>query len=146
MYRFVLLFAFAFLWLSPFATQAMQPVDPHIAWFESFFSNHTDQQAKNAKRKLTQAISENNKRAEAVARKELGLIQLTTTHAYDSAMDYFIQALVIEDSLRLNSEQVFTYIAIATVFEYTYDYHQSARALEEALLLSEDADNAEIDR
>ncbi|HYF69652.1 MAG TPA: tetratricopeptide repeat-containing sensor histidine kinase [Ohtaekwangia sp.] len=145
MYRFVLLFfAFAFLWPSPLAAQAMQPVDPQIAWFESFFNSHTDQQVKNAKSKLVQAISENNKRAEAMARKELGLTQLTTTHAYDSAMDYFIRALVIEDSLLLKSEQVFTYISIATVFEYTYDYHQSARALQEALLLSEDSGNAEI--
>src|SRR5690606_11019147 len=140
-------FAVVFFWLSSFTLLAIQPTDSRIECFESFFVDtkpvSTEQMLKETNAKLRQAIHDNDKIGQARAHKELGLINISRTHAYDQAMDHFINALTIGDSLVLKEESVFTYLAIAKVFEETSDYDKSANALEEARLLNED-NNIEV--
>lgn len=87
--------------------------------------------------KLEQAREIQDGREEARALKELGLIHLNRVHDYEKAMDFFILALAIEDSLKLEPQRVLTYIAIARVFEVVGDYYKSAQFLEQALTINE---------
>lgn len=82
-------------------------------------------------REIHDAIEETN------ALKTLGLIHLNQLHDYEQAMDYFIRALSIEDSLNLESQQALTYVAIARVFEVVGDYYKSRQFLSQALKFNE---------
>ena len=148
MYRFVLsFFACAILSLSFTTLKSAPPTDPKINWYQNFFKAKTtpvDTLVHDALERLSEAIASKNKTGESRIRKELGLIHLADQHLYDTAMGYFIAALVIEDSLNLRSDQVFTYVAIAQIFEEIHDYDKSANALEEALLLNESSGNTEV--
>lgn len=87
--------------------------------------------------KLEQAREIQDAKEEAIALKNLGLLHLSRLHDYEQAMDYFIRALAIEDSLALESQQALTYVAIARVFEIVGDYYKSRQFLEQALKLNE---------
>lgn len=88
--------------------------------------------------RLEQAKEIADVREEAKALKHLGLLHLDRVHDYEKAMNYFIMALAIEDSLNLNPQRVLTYVAIARVFEVVGDYYKSAQFLEQALRINED--------
>lgn len=141
-----------FIILLTFTLFALQPVfaqdqEPRLEWYESFFQDkqkEADALLKQGERKLREAYDQRDKMKEAKARKEIGLIHLTRTHSYDLAMDYFIRALSIEDSLSLKKEQVFTYLAIANVFEEIGDYNKSAGTLEEAISLNEESNDIAV--
>lgn len=115
-----------------------------LAEFRQFFETGKDQPAlehslQSATVRLEQARETGDERETARALKQLGLIHLNRSHDYGSAMDLFIQALGIEDSLHLESQQVLTYMAIAQVFEIVGDFHKSAQFLVQALALNESA-------
>jgi signal transduction histidine kinase len=82
---------------------------------------------------LEEAHETHDLRAEARIRKEIGFLHLTRTHDYEQAMDFFIQALAIEDSLLLKNEQIFTYLGVAQVFEEAGNYLKSSEVLDQAL-------------
>lgn len=89
--------------------------------------------------RLEQAREIADSRQVAQALKQLGLIYLNRAHNYGAAMDHFIGALSIEDSLNLESQQVLTYVAIARVFETVGDFHKSAQFFTQALTLNKSA-------
>lgn len=87
--------------------------------------------------RLEQAREIADGRGEARALRNLGLIHLNGLHDCERAIDLFIRALAIEDSLSLDDQKLLTYISIARVFEVVSDYHQSAHFLEQALGLNQ---------
>ncbi|AYB35229.1 tetratricopeptide repeat protein [Chryseolinea soli] len=119
---------------------AAQPAkDPDLVWYESFFQGKkapVDKALAKQQAALKNAVSKNDKAAEAAVLKEIGMLHLTGTENREQAMDYFIRALAIEDSLALNSKQVFTYMAIARVFSDIGDYNKSEESLENALVIN----------
>jgi hypothetical protein len=92
-----------------------------LSIFQSFFQDQDSQPVEkillDANTRLEQAIEINDPQSQAQASKVLGLIYLTRTHDNEKAMDFFIHALAIEDSLNLREQQVLTYVAIARVIE-----------------------------
>lgn len=88
--------------------------------------------------RIEQAKEIGDAREEAKALKHLGLLHLNHVHDYEKAMNCFIMALAIEDSLNLNPQRVLTYVAIARVFEVVGDYYKSAQFLEQALRINKD--------
>lgn len=119
---------------------ALQETRPDIEWFEGFFRKKSQDQVEEllvqGETRLAQMVQQGDAVAEARIRKELGLIHLTGTNSYERAMDFFIEALALEDSLGLKSEKVFTYMAIACVFEEVGNFHKSCEFLEQALELN----------
>lgn len=113
-----------------------------IKWYQGFFFEGTQKNAEAgiaaARSALNKAIQADNLDGQAKALNEIGLIYLTRTHNYEEAMNFFIQALTLEDSLDLEKQKIFTYLAIAQVFEEVGDYLKALDFLEDALHLSED--------
>jgi signal transduction histidine kinase len=68
---------------------------------------------------------------------ELGFAYLTDIQDYERAMDAFVRALQLEDSLRVDDERFYTYMGIAQVFQSVGDYYKSLQFLQEALVESE---------
>jgi signal transduction histidine kinase len=116
-------------------------VETEWAYFESFFA--TDDQPPleealySANLKLEQAreIMDGGKTANEL--RNLGLLYLNRVHDYEKAMDFFVHALAIEDSLNLESQRALTFVAISRVFEVVGDYYKSAQFLSHALKLNE---------
>jgi signal transduction histidine kinase len=127
---------------------AQQQADSSIVWYESFFQARkrkpVEKELEQASTRLQHAEAAQNKVAAARLLKEIGLVHLTRTHSMETAMDFFIRALAIEDSLDLNNEKIFTYIAMAQAFEEVGDYHKSADLLKQAFAISEPFKNANI--
>ncbi len=82
---------------------------------------------------IDQARESNDALAEITSRRLLGLVYLTRVHDYERALDHFITALAIADSVHLKDQQLLTYVAMARVFEVVGDYHKSAQLLSKAL-------------
>ena len=104
-----------------------------IEWYQNFFvakKTPTDSLLLEGQRRLADALERRDKALESKALQELGMLHLAHQQLYDTAMGYFIQALVIQDSLNLINDQVFTYVGIAQIFEEIHDYDKSATALE----------------
>ncbi|WP_159453626.1 tetratricopeptide repeat-containing sensor histidine kinase [Ohtaekwangia koreensis] len=127
---------------------AQQQADSSIVWYESFFQARkrkpVEKELEQASTRLQQAEAAQNKATAAKILKEIGLVHLTRTHSMETAMDFFIRALAIEDSLDFNNEKIFTYIAMAQAFEEVGDYHKSADLLKQAFAISEPFKNANI--
>jgi signal transduction histidine kinase len=127
---------------------ALQASDSTVVWYESFFQERSrisaEQFLKKTTEKLKVATKTNNGKFKAVALKELGLFHLTRTLDYDQAMDLFIQCLTIEDSLGLNFQRIFTYVAMAKVFEQVGNFSKSEDLLEQALKLNTEFKNANV--
>jgi signal transduction histidine kinase len=117
-----------------------QDSDTLLTWYQSFFHDvptlDPNQRIASAVEKLEEAKSSGNLARVARAMKEVGLIKLTLVRDLDEAMDHFLQALTIEDSLGLRERQTFTYIAIADAFEYVGNHQRSAEYLQKALNLN----------
>jgi len=115
--------------------------DLSATWYENFFarskSQSSEKRSKKAEGNLREAIKQNDKPAEAKALIELGLYQLIHLSDYKKAMDLLFRSLIIEDSLGLNKEKIFTSLAMANVFEQVEDYSKSAELLHQAWVLSE---------
>jgi signal transduction histidine kinase len=125
-----------------------QDVDPDVEWYESFFKAQKQEKIEvvleQYHSKLDLARETNDLASEARVLQELGLIHLTETHNYDTAISFLVEALKIEDSLQLNKERIFTYLIIAQVFEEVGDYSKSAQFLEQALEINEEIKNAHV--
>jgi len=143
-----IVFGLSILLMTCLQVCAMQDNNSDVDWYESFFlekkPNTIEKALEQGTKKLRQAIALQDKPAEAKALKEMGLIHLTRTYDYEQAMDFLIRALAIEDSLRLGDQQIFTYLAIAQVFEEVSDYFKSAQFLNMALGLNESLKNAPV--
>lgn len=113
---------------------------PKIDYYERFFKQdevtNSDSAFSVAEKKLEEAISTHDIDKKAEAHKELGLLHLTVSQDYDKAMDAFIQALMIEEALKADPEQVITYIAIADVFCQTSNFIKAKEMLDQALELN----------
>ena len=96
---------------------------------------------KEATLRLEQAKEISDAKLEAHALRDLGLIHLNGSHNYEAAMDHFIGALTIEDSLALSQQKFLTLISIARVFEVVGDHHKSAQFLEQSLALDRERRN-----
>lgn len=90
-----------------------------------------------AKTQLDHADQVGDAVAKAKALKNLGLLHLLRTHDYEKSMDFLVRSLVIEDSLNLVQQQIFSYIGIAKIFEVVGDYYKSAQFLDQALKINE---------
>jgi len=119
-----------------------------VDWYESFFQegqkNSVDKALTEGNEALSDAEFRKDGQAEALALNELGFIHLTRTHNDEKAIEYFIRALTIEDSLNLKEQQTFTYLAIARVFEEVGDYYKSKQFLENSREINADTKNAEV--
>lgn len=119
--------------------------ESELAHFQSYFSGKYAGSLEHALNEATlhlqQAEEISDARLEADARRNLGLIHLNGSHDYEAAMDLFIGALAIEDSLDLEDQKFLTLIAIARVFEVVGDHHKSAQFLEQSLALSRENRN-----
>lgn len=114
-----------------------QDGDSRLSWYQSFFEEQHrfsfEETIKEDSAKLEMAKVSNDLAAEAKVCKELGLLYLTRMKNYQFAMDCFMHALAIEDSLKATEELVFTYTAIAQVFEEVGNLQKSAEFLERAV-------------
>ena len=144
-----------FFFLIPFALSiVIQAIgqttgDAEVVWYESFFRKKhnrepVDQLLAAAKNRLQLARDRNDMPTIAWSLNELGLIHLTRTSVYDQAIDAFMHALAVEDSVGLKEEKIFTYLAMAQVFERVDNFYKSAELIQNALLLNEDAKNVHI--
>ncbi|MFZ6011395.1 MAG: tetratricopeptide repeat-containing sensor histidine kinase, partial [Bacteroidota bacterium] len=119
-----------------------------LEWYQNFFQERKRQPVEEElafyNAKLEQARSANDAAAEAHARMEIGLVHLTRTHDYERALDFFIRSLAIEDSLELKHESMFTYMAMAQVFEVVGDYYKSADFLKQAMRINEQSKDVNV--
>jgi len=133
--------------LSTTPLMAQPAKDPDLAWYESFFQGKQTSVDKSMARQqaaLKEAVSKNDKAAEAAVLKTMGMLHLTGTANYDTAMGCFIRALAIEDSLSLRPKQIFTYMAIARVLSDIGDYKKSEEFLDKALEMNRPLHNAPV--
>jgi signal transduction histidine kinase len=105
-------------------------------FFEQSKRPSIEKQLGQASTKLNEATAANDPASKARALKELGLIHLTRTYDYGQAMERLIDALRIEDSLGLRSQQVITYLAIAKVYAEVDDNAKNEEFLSQALELN----------
>jgi signal transduction histidine kinase len=141
--RFIRPFIIVLVGLTGFHAQA-QEAGIDIEWYAHFFhqgSRAALKEMDDASKELAEALDHHDLAREAHARKVVGLINLTHTHDYDTAMILLVQALVIEDSLQLKKEQVFTCLGIAYIFEQVGDYPKSAELLEWAMEINRPFDD-----
>jgi signal transduction histidine kinase len=122
--------------------------EPLIRWYQRFFeteqtSSIEDALAANDDR-LLQAMEIQDYAEQSRIYLANGLLHLTRTSNYDSAMGFFLQALVMQDSLNLTEEKIMTSLAIAQVFEDVGDYYKSAQFLDQALTLNAGKKDAAI--
>lgn len=119
-----------------------------IVWFESFLLPTTErstQEALNTRNdRLLTAIETKDLPEELKIKKELGLIHLTQTHNYEKALDYFIDALTLEDSLHQEQKKVFTYLGLSKVFEAVGDFNKCTELLESAKAINEPTKNIDV--
>lgn len=136
--RAIIFFGTIILILWAFAATAQR--NPKIDFYEKFFQENTiknsDSAFAKAEAKLEDASGAHDIEKKAEAHKELGLLHLTVSQDFDKAMDAFIQALMIEEALKLSSDQLVTYIAISDVFQETGNFQKGQEMLEQAMQLN----------
>jgi signal transduction histidine kinase len=134
--------------LSCLRATGQQEADPNVAWYEEFFQEKkrkpVEESLRTTTSKLEQAIKTNSPEEHSKALKELSLIHLTRTSDYETAIDLLVKCLVIEDSLDLKEQRIFTYLAMAKVFEVVGNYNKSEELLEQALGFNKSLDNPNI--
>jgi len=124
-----------------FAFQEQNEKPSDLELYQSYFNEKSkktsEEDLTKLQIKLNQAVEVEDLALQAQILKEMGMIHLTQSRDYEKAMDCLIKSLSIEDSLDLKKSQVFSYLAIAKVFEEVGDFSQSANLLEQALELSQ---------
>ena len=112
-----------------------------VRWFETIFqASHRIPTEKEIEKKQNDkliAIENNDPEKEIRVLMELGAIHLTKSKSREEALEYFIQALALEDSLRLDHEKVFTLLAIARVFEEVFEFERSLEYADQTRELNE---------
>lgn len=110
--------------------------DPNVAWYEDFFEDKPQKPLEETLKTLTSGLNRAKKSGDAQGKaqslKTLALTHLTRTNDYEVAMDLLIQCLAIEDSLDLREQRIFTYLAMAKVFEEVGNFDKSEQLLEQA--------------
>ncbi|MBS1507985.1 MAG: tetratricopeptide repeat-containing sensor histidine kinase [Bacteroidetes bacterium] len=128
-------FAFMVLWIGTTALANAQD-DTDVRWFENLFvipkNKSIDEENRMAEQRRRSAQETHDKKEEARVLIELGVLHLSRVNDYEQALGWLIRSLAIEDSLSLYHEKIFTYIAMARVFEEVGDYYKSADFLKEA--------------
>jgi signal transduction histidine kinase len=132
-----------------FSQTLAQPDEVSSAeWYQKFFTSDSKQPVEKVLKKkddqLLEAIEMQDDSLQARILLETGLIHLTRTFNYDTAMDYFIQSLVVSDSLDHPSGKIFAYLAISDAFEEVSNYDKSLQFLEKAFELSSKISDATI--
>ena len=121
---------------------------PEVEWYRSFYQESKklsiERAEAQARARLRKAVETNDSPSKAKALKELGLIHLTRTYDYGQSMDFLIDALRIEDSLSLRSQQVITYLAIAKVYAEVDDNAKSEEFLGQAIELNKTLNDPDI--
>ncbi len=119
-----------------------------VAWFDNLFhsnkENSVEYKLNHAKKNLQEAKDKSLPEEEAKAIIELGILHITQLNEYEKAMDWFISSLVLEDSFNLSQERIFTYIAMARVFEEVGYHSKSIDFLKQAINLNEKENNPEL--
>lgn len=128
-----------------FQTHARQD-NSSIAWYQDFFTKSSKQPVEKVLEKkaneFLSAVEIQDDSAQVRILLETGLVYLTRSFDYEKAMDNFIRALAISDSLDNPTGKIFSYLAIARVFEEAGNYDKSLQFLEKSyeLSISENAD------
>ncbi len=119
-----------------FFCSAQEQSSSQLEWYLNFFRKDTQlsfEQALSEKTvTLDAAIDARDLKTEAAARVEIGLLHLTRSHDIEEAINNFIGALVIQDSLKLKQDQVVTYLGIAQVFEEAGNFGKAEEVLKQA--------------
>lgn len=140
-------FGFVFTILALSCALGMQQEDPLVEWYERFFFEEKETSADKdlalCDSKLQEAIEVNDPVQVVKMHMEIGLIHITRTQDYELALEHLTQALVLEDSLTMYREQVFTYLAVAKVFKEAGDYIKSAGFLDLAMEINQPLENNE---
>jgi signal transduction histidine kinase len=114
--------------------------DPNVAWYEDFFEDKPQKPLEETLKTLTSGLNRAKRSGDAQGMaqslKALALTHLTRTNDYEVAMDLLIQCLAIEDSLDLQEQRIFTYLAMAKVFEEVGNFDKSEQLLEQAKLFN----------
>jgi signal transduction histidine kinase len=125
-----------------------QDVTVDLDWYKNFFDQpkkaHVETDLVQQKANLQQAVESNDLKAQAKILTETGLVHLVRTRDYEQAMEVFVQAMSIEDSLGLSDERTFTSLAIAQLFEAVGDYDEAAKFLDEAVKSNEKSARADV--
>jgi signal transduction histidine kinase/Tfp pilus assembly protein PilF len=116
-------------------------VDADIVWYERHFQEkhgkRVDKELQEAMFDLQSARRAGDYPREIKSLKSIGLVHLTQTHLIEEAMNSFIRALVLEDSLGLKDKQLFTFLGLAQIWKEVGDYNKSAQYLQEAMDIDE---------
>src|SRR5258708_22233430 len=131
-----------------FVFQAQAQDDAEVIWYEQFFRpqkhKSIEKELQQANSRRLRALESKDKLAEVKALIELGVFHLTRVIDYEQAMGWLIRSLAIEDSLNLRKQKIFTYLAMARVFEEVGDTYKSLEFLKLAQRLSEQENNLTI--
>ncbi len=131
-----------------FVFQVQAQDDAEVIWYEQFFRpqkhKSIEKELQQANSRRLRALESKDKLAEVKALIELGVFHLTRVIDYEQAMGWLIRSLAIEDSLNLQKEKIFTYLAMARVFEEVGDNYKSLEFLKLAQHLSEQENNFNI--
>src|SRR5258708_13646685 len=131
-----------------FVFQAQAQDDADVRWYEQFFRpqkhKSIEKELEQANSRGVKALENKDKLAEVKALIGLGVFHLTLVIDYEQAMGWLIRSLAIEDSLNLQKEKIFTYLAMARVFEEVGDNYKSLEFLKLAQNLSEQENNLNI--
>lgn len=139
------LFSFLlFLTSSNITAQTQQNLDWYLSFFEAQAKENTSVLLNESANRFMEAQEINDLAAQAREWKQQGLLHLSQTINYDTAISYFINALALEDSLKLNYERAITYIAIARVYESIGNPRKSYASLVKALPFQERTDDLNL--
>jgi signal transduction histidine kinase/tetratricopeptide (TPR) repeat protein len=140
------IFLITFISLNVWA-QEEDEISP-VQWYDTFFkqknSKPVEKELKELEDQRLGAIEIEDRAAEAKALLALGLVHLTRTTDYENAINFFLEALAIHDSIEMNEYRVLNYLAIARLFENVGDYNKSIQFLSETLTMSGKLANPDI--
>jgi len=93
---------------------------PLTSWYNDFFSTGDNQSIELLLQKkqdeLLAAVEIQDDSVRVFVLLEIGLIELTRAYNYERAMDLFLRALSLADSMDVKTGQVFAYLSVAHVF------------------------------
>lgn len=109
-----------------------------VQWFESLFitkgsSKNTEEDLRLLNNSKLIAHEEHDTRKEARVMIEIAVYHYSHLKDYSTALDRLIQSLILEDSSGLKKEKIFTFIAMARVFEEVGEFQKSVEQLDRAL-------------
>ncbi len=130
------LFTFSVLFLLGLLAASAQS-EEELKHFRSFSEAtptlSVEQDIERVEERIRQALEIGDGIEEAKAQRHLGLIYLYRVPVYEKAMEAFIRALTLEETLALDERRILTYVAIADVFRTVGNYTKSEEFLHQAL-------------